>query len=108
MTSRQQMKPEETNAGDAVIGKPPTEDGTPVAVGRKKTPKTVLFVTVTSLSLLGVMAIVVLFARLDALTASPHITFALFLGVVATIAVGVGLMALVFYSDRSGHDETIQ
>ena len=31
--------------------------------------------------------------------------FALFLGVAATSALGVGLMALVFYSDREDYDE---
>ncbi len=34
-------------------------------------------------------------------------TIALTLGTVATSALGVGLMALVFYSDRSGQDETV-
>lgn len=32
-------------------------------------------------------------------------TIALFIGVSLTIFVGIGLMALVFYSDRSRHDE---
>ena len=29
---------------------------------------------------------------------------AMVLGIVATLALGIGLMALVFYSNRSGHD----
>ena len=33
---------------------------------------------------------------------------ALTLGVVVSIAVGVGLMALVFHSARSGHDEQVR
>lgn len=38
---------------------------------------------------------------------SVHGTIALFIGATLTIFVGVGLMALVFYSDRSRHDELI-
>ena len=32
---------------------------------------------------------------------------AMFLGVVVTLALGVGLMALSFYSNRSGHDANV-
>ena len=34
-----------------------------------------------------------------------HGMLALVLGVTISLALGVGLMALVFYSSRSGHDE---
>lgn len=66
--------------------------------------KTTLFVVITVLLLLVLSLIAIIFARLEVFSASPHIAFALFLGVIATIAVGVGLMALVFHSSRSGHD----
>ncbi|MFP4518507.1 MAG: hypothetical protein ACLFQ5_03535 [Oceanicaulis sp.] len=36
---------------------------------------------------------------------SWHGWLALFLGVVLTAALGVGLMRLLFYSSRSGHDD---
>jgi hypothetical protein len=32
--------------------------------------------------------------------------FALGLGIVATVALGIGLMSLVFFSNRRGYDET--
>jgi len=32
--------------------------------------------------------------------------FAMGLGIVVTLALGIGLMSLVFYSNRRGHDET--
>jgi hypothetical protein len=34
-----------------------------------------------------------------------HIAVAMTLGIVFSLIVGVGLMALVFYSSRGGHDE---
>jgi len=37
---------------------------------------------------------------------STHGYIALVLGVIVTAAVGIGLMSLVFYSARKGHDET--
>lgn len=40
-------------------------------------------------------------------TMSGHGVTALVLGVVVSIALGAGLMALVFFSHRSGHDELI-
>jgi hypothetical protein len=38
-------------------------------------------------------------------TMSGHGVLALILGVVGAFALGAGLMALVFYSSRSGHDQ---
>ena len=32
--------------------------------------------------------------------------FAMGLGILVTLALGIGLMSLVFFSDRSGYDET--
>lgn len=38
---------------------------------------------------------------------SLHGTIALFIGITLTTLVGVGLMALLFYSDRSRHDDLV-
>lgn len=38
---------------------------------------------------------------------SEHGYIALAIGVVATLVLGMGLMWLVFYSSRSGHDERV-
>jgi len=48
-----------------------------------------------------------LLTRLEVFGAGFHANFALFLGVAGTIALGVGLMALSFYSDRSGVDDGV-
>lgn len=39
---------------------------------------------------------------------SFHGTLALVLGVVASLALGIGLMFLVFYSSRRGHDDDVR
>ena len=38
----------------------------------------------------------------------PKLSVAYFLGVTFTVGVGVGLMTLVFYSNRSGQDDVVQ
>lgn len=38
---------------------------------------------------------------------SIHGKIALGLGVLFTMVIGFGLMALIFYSNRNGHDETV-
>ena len=38
----------------------------------------------------------------------PKMAFAYFLGVTFTIGLGVGLMTLVFYSNRSGQDDAVR
>lgn len=48
-----------------------------------------------------------LLTRLEVFGAGFHVNFALFLGVAGTILLGVGLMALSFYSDRSGADDRV-
>lgn len=53
---------------------------------------------------IGVVAI----ARFDFLGAGFHVNFALLLGAAGTIALGVGLMALSFYSSRSGTDDSVK
>lgn len=49
--------------------------------------------------------VVVAAAQFDFLGAGFHVNFALLLGAAGTIAVGVCLMALAFYSSRSGADD---
>jgi heme/copper-type cytochrome/quinol oxidase subunit 2 len=36
---------------------------------------------------------------------SGHVLFAMILGIIFSLAVGIGLMGLVFYSARNGYDE---
>jgi len=45
--------------------------------------------------------------RFEILSAGFHVNFALVLGVLGAILLGVGLMALSFYSDRSGADDGV-
>jgi len=71
----------------------------------ESTSKATIFFVVTVLSLLGMSLLFVMLARLEVFNASPEVGFALILGVIATIVIGVGLMALVFHSSRSGHDK---
>lgn len=47
-------------------------------------------------------------ARFDFLGAGFHVNLAMLLGAVGTIAIGVGLMALTFYSSRSGADDRVK
>ena len=57
----------------------------------------------------GVLAVasglIVAAARFDFLGASFHANLAMLLGAIGAIGVGVGLMALTFYSSRSGADD---
>ncbi len=56
----------------------------------------------------GAAILIVAAGRFDFLGAGFHVNFAMLLGAVGTIAVGVGLMALVFYSSRSGADDEVK
>jgi hypothetical protein len=58
------------------------------------------------IGLLGgtVYAMVTVWKHIDA-HMSVHGWIALVLGIVLSLAVGIGLMALVFYSSRRGYDE---
>ena len=62
-----------------------------------------------ALMILGVTAasyfLLKLVVRAQGLTMSIHGEIAMVLGVFFTLLVGVGLMLLLFYSNRSGHDE---
>ncbi|HBK92873.1 MAG TPA: hypothetical protein DDZ68_14495 [Parvularcula sp.] len=51
---------------------------------------------------------VVALARFDFLGAGVHVNLAMLLGALGTIGVGVGLMALTFYSSRSGADDEVK
>ncbi|MDZ7629077.1 MAG: hypothetical protein U5J99_11825 [Parvularculaceae bacterium] len=63
---------------------------------------------VVAAGLLAISAIVIVaLARFDFLGAGFHVNLAMALGAAGTIAVGVGLMALTFYSSRSGSDDEI-
>ena len=66
------------------------------------------WVVLAALVLLLVLAIVFLFVGWDTADTGPPMTTAGYLamtfGIVATLALGTGLMALVFYSSRKGHD----
>lgn len=55
--------------------------------------------------LVAIMAGLAAAMRLDVFGAGFHLNFALILGVAGSILLGVGLMALSFYSDRSGADD---
>ncbi len=56
-------------------------------------------------ALLAVSALIVAAARFDFLGAGFHANLAMLLGALGAIGVGVGLMALTFYSSRSGADD---
>jgi hypothetical protein len=63
-----------------------------------------------TISLGGILALV-MFGMLtgwDASAMSIHGWIALFLGTFLSLAVGGGLMALVFYSARKGYDDRIE
>ena len=64
-----------------------------------------LFLLVVLLSALGVAAFI--WSTLGEVTISVHGILALVLGVGLSLAVGIGLMTLIFYSARNGYDEDI-
>ncbi|HZF35620.1 MAG TPA: hypothetical protein VE914_17620 [Candidatus Angelobacter sp.] len=53
----------------------------------------------------AVLALAWVFGGFDTEGISTHGIIAIVLGTMFTVFVGVGLMALVFYSDRSGQDD---
>ena len=62
------------------------------------------------LALLAILAAVAFFVYQGTLAGDDralptHFYIAMTLGVVFSLLVGIGLMALVFYSSRSGHDD---
>jgi len=67
--------------------------------------KSTRFFWICSGLLAAIMAVISLIFRFEIFYASPHIIFAMFMGVVLTIGLAVGLMALAFHSDDSGIDD---
>ena len=63
-----------------------------------------------TLSLGGILAVVMfgVLTNWDASAMNIHGWIALFLGTFLSLAVGGGLMALVFYSARKGYDDRIE
>lgn len=57
--------------------------------------------------LVAIIAALAALSQFEVFGAGFHVNFALVLGVLGTILLGVGLMALSFYSDRSGADEGV-
>lgn len=53
----------------------------------------------------AVLVLAWIFGGFDTEGISTHGIIAIVLGTMLTVFVGVGLMALVFYSDRSGQDD---
>ena len=63
-----------------------------------------------ALAITVVVAVVVVIAEFWSGLGDSEISlagwFAMGLGILVTLALGIGLMSLVFFSDRSGYDET--
>jgi heme/copper-type cytochrome/quinol oxidase subunit 2 len=73
---------------------------------RRPSPGILAAVILTGLSILAVTFLVQAWSHIEA-QMSIHGWIALILGVVVTMAFGVGLMALVFFSARRGWDDTV-
>ncbi|MGD9799864.1 MAG: hypothetical protein AB7F91_05970 [Parvularculaceae bacterium] len=84
-------------------------DPAPVFPDTKKDAlrKAVGFFRLASGILFAAIGFLALAARFDFFGAGFHINFALLLGIAGTILLGVGLMALSFYSNRSGADDAV-
>jgi hypothetical protein len=65
------------------------------------------FGAIVTLILTMVMIALAAVTRLDIFSAGFHVSFAMALGGAGVILLGVGLMALSFYSDRSGVDDGV-
>lgn len=65
------------------------------------------FGAIATMLLTGTIIVIAAATRLDIFSAGFHVSFAMILGVAGTILLGVGLMALSFYSDRSGVDDGV-
>ncbi len=81
---------------------------TPASADRKDALKRALRFGAVASALLAALVIgLALATRLEVFGAGFHVNFALILGVAGTILLGVGLMALSFYSERSGADDAV-
>lgn len=65
------------------------------------------FGLIATLVLAAVMTILTAFSQFDPFGAGVHLSIAFILGVGGAILLGVGLMALSFYSDRAGVDDGV-
>lgn len=66
-----------------------------------------LFLIILVLGSLATGGLISLLAYLDGTEMSIHGWIAMWIGVVLSMALGAGLMALVFYSARRGYDDRI-
>ena len=57
--------------------------------------------------LVALFALFAIATRFELFGAGVHVNFAIVLGVLGTILLGVGLMSLTFFSDRSGADDEV-
>lgn len=65
------------------------------------------FAAIAATLLFAAIGVVAILARLEVFGAGFHVSLALALGVGGTILLGVALMALSFYSNRSGADDAV-
>ncbi|MFN0024874.1 MAG: hypothetical protein ACKVS5_13360 [Parvularculaceae bacterium] len=66
------------------------------------------FAVIAGVALAAAAATIVAVARFDFLGAGVHVNLAMVLGTLGAIALGVGLMGLTFYSNRSGVDDEVK
>jgi len=66
------------------------------------------FGAIAATALVAAAAAIVAIVRFDFLGSGVHLNLAMALGALGTIGVGVGLMALTFYSSRSGLDDEVR
>ncbi len=64
-----------------------------------------LFAVLGAILAFALWGAVVAFGSLDGAQMSGHGIFALILGIVFSLGLGGGLMALTFYSSRAGYDD---
>ncbi len=67
-----------------------------------------LFALILVLGSLATGGLITLLALLDGTEMSIHGWIAMWLGVVLSMALGAGLMSLVFYSARRGYDDRVE
>jgi hypothetical protein len=69
--------------------------------------KAARFALVAAVILAGAIVILAIASRTGVFVTGFHIGLALVVGVAGSILLGVGLMALSFYSERSGADDAV-
>ncbi|MEL6361699.1 MAG: hypothetical protein AAFR21_11495 [Pseudomonadota bacterium] len=98
--------PTSLNSRDGMPGVKASDPTGPNSVASDSKRPSLRFFLICSGLLLAVMAAFPILFPLEIFHSNPHIIFAMFLGVFFTIVLGVGLMALAFYSARSGMDDS--